>query len=676
MNKPVPWCSFTKASITGAAAVALWLSGTRIVEAQEFTLFTCRDVTTNVQDFAQPYTVPAGITRLAVTLAGASGKGDDLRTSTGGKGAVVSGVLRVTPGDQLSAVAGCRPGGKNGGTGYGVGGNGGNQRTYGNGGGGGGGSAVLRGQPLSEIDLPRLVPLAVAGGGGGGGGVSGLNAGKDGGDAGLNSGTRNTTKGGNGGTNGIGGGAGGGGGGGYRGGTGGNAGSEFGNDGEGGNGGAALIAELDTPMLERGGSPRGNGFVIISPLQEGQPTPTVRIFGARDCAAGGVFDSFIPAAGVMTVGALVVGGSGADTHPTDVTNPEPKRDGGFGARIDAVLDVTPGRQYFVRVGCEGGNEVGGAGLGSGGDPGQHGGAGGGGGASAIFNFDSSPTPSIELLVIAGGGGGVGAYGSNPSFTDRAGHGGDASELGEQGQNGSGGAGGAGGSLPGPDGQKGEDGCSRRGGAGGGGGGGRHGGGRGTSGCFDGGGGGGGGASLLPPGATLISGAAVRRRGNGIVIVHMAPPFNPPGPPNNDFDNAQAITGAGGMVMGTNVNADKEVGEPDHLDIQIVGGEPLGEPNLGGASIWYAWTSSGGEVQFDTCGTTFAPLIAAYTGSVVGALTPVSVTTGRVMCADGTTAPAISFGTSGSGTFYIAIDGKNPGSGPATGTTKLNWGDGG
>ena len=57
-----------------------------------------------------------------------------------------------------------------------------------------------------------------------------------------------------------------------------------------------------------------------------------------------------------------------------------------------------------------------------------------------------------------------------------------------------------------------------------------------------------------------------------------------GPANDNFANAQVISGASGTVTATNVGAGKEAGEPDHAD------------NPGGASIWYAWTAPGASTS--------------------------------------------------------------------------------
>src|SRR5690349_10984004 len=57
----------------------------------------------------------------------------------------------------------------------------------------------------------------------------------------------------------------------------------------------------------------------------------------------------------------------------------------------------------------------------------------------------------------------------------------------------------------------------------------------------------------------------------------------PDPPANDnFANAQIISGCSGSVNGTNVGATKESGEPNHLST-------TNDPNGGGTrSIWYQW----------------------------------------------------------------------------------------
>src|SRR5258706_573100 len=65
------------------------------------------------------------------------------------------------------------------------------------------------------------------------------------------------------------------------------------------------------------------------------------------------------------------------------------------------------------------------------------------------------------------------------------------------------------------------------------------------------------------------------------------------PVNDAFANGQSLSGSTGSVTGSNVNATKEPGEPNH------GGDP------GGHSIWYRWTASvSTPVTIDTIGSSF------------------------------------------------------------------------
>jgi hypothetical protein len=83
-----------------------------------------------------------------------------------------------------------------------------------------------------------------------------------------------------------------------------------------------------------------------------------------------------------------------------------------------------------------------------------------------------------------------------------------------------------------------------------------------------------------------------------------------GPPNDNFGNAQALSGGSGTVNGTNVFASKETAEPNF---------PVNTG--GGRSVWYNWTAPGtGQATFDTNGSTYDTLLAVYTGASVNALT--------------------------------------------------------
>jgi virginiamycin B lyase len=125
-----------------------------------------------------------------------------------------------------------------------------------------------------------------------------------------------------------------------------------------------------------------------------------------------------------------------------------------------------------------------------------------------------------------------------------------------------------------------------------------------------------------------------------------------GPANDLFASARAISGRSGTTTGTSVGATKEVGEPDHVG------------NPGGSSVWFAWTAPvTGTVTFDTIGSTFDTLLAAYTGSAVNALTQTAANDD----ASGVQS-RISFTAVAGTTYRLAIDGYFGDSGPVT----LNW----
>src|SRR6185295_8751242 len=76
-----------------------------------------------------------------------------------------------------------------------------------------------------------------------------------------------------------------------------------------------------------------------------------------------------------------------------------------------------------------------------------------------------------------------------------------------------------------------------------------------------------------------------------------------------FSNAQVLSGNSGTVNGSNSFATREAGEPTN---------PPGTG--GGRSVWYNWTATGtGQVTFDTNGSNFDTILAAYTGTAVNAL---------------------------------------------------------
>ncbi len=125
------------------------------------------------------------------------------------------------------------------------------------------------------------------------------------------------------------------------------------------------------------------------------------------------------------------------------------------------------------------------------------------------------------------------------------------------------------------------------------------------------------------------------------------------PANDNFANAQGVSGASGTATGSNTGATKEAGEPNHAG------------NAGGASIWYRWTAPAtGTATVDTIGSSFDTLLGVYTGSSVSSLTTV---TSNDDCCGGTQSKA-SFPAVNGTTYQIAVDGYKK----AMGSVTLHW----
>lgn len=124
------------------------------------------------------------------------------------------------------------------------------------------------------------------------------------------------------------------------------------------------------------------------------------------------------------------------------------------------------------------------------------------------------------------------------------------------------------------------------------------------------------------------------------------------PANDDFAAAQTISGPAGSIVGTNVDATQEEGEPDHV------------PQSAGRSVWYRWTApAAGRVVFDTCdGPSTDTALAVYVGSSVAALR--RVVRNDDSCEDRS---LVTFAAVAGRSYSIAVDGFQSG-GPFT----LSW----
>ncbi|MDI1248031.1 MAG: hypothetical protein PSV13_04025 [Lacunisphaera sp.] len=89
------------------------------------------------------------------------------------------------------------------------------------------------------------------------------------------------------------------------------------------------------------------------------------------------------------------------------------------------------------------------------------------------------------------------------------------------------------------------------------------------------------------------------------------------PANDNFANAGLVVTPAGDVPPTgftsnNLNATKEFGEPDHVG------------NVGGHSVWWKWTAPGNcRVSAYSENSNFTTVLAAYIGTTIGSLTPVT-----------------------------------------------------
>jgi hypothetical protein len=122
--------------------------------------------------------------------------------------------------------------------------------------------------------------------------------------------------------------------------------------------------------------------------------------------------------------------------------------------------------------------------------------------------------------------------------------------------------------------------------------------------------------------------------------------------NDKFEDSILLDTSSGTTEGSSENASKESDEPNHAGVN------------GGSSIWWRWTASAaGEVTFDTVGSNFDTVLAAYTGQTVSALTVVASNDD----AEGLQSK-VTFETAAGTTYHIAVDGFNG----ASGHVVINW----
>jgi hypothetical protein len=139
--------------------------------------------------------------------------------------------------------------------------------------------------------------------------------------------------------------------------------------------------------------------------------------------------------------------------------------------------------------------------------------------------------------------------------------------------------------------------------------------------------------------------------SGSIVLNLAP--------NNDrFADRVALTGTNFFVLGSNLSATKETGEPNHAG------------NGGGKSIWWTWTApANGSVTFSTVGSGFDTLLAVYTGTAVNGLTEVASNDDEPTGAARTS--LLTFTVTNATTYQIAVDGFNGAAGAVVLTLGFN-----
>jgi hypothetical protein len=154
----------------------------------------------------------------------------------------------------------------------------------------------------------------------------------------------------------------------------------------------------------------------------------------------------------------------------------------------------------------------------------------------------------------------------------------------------------------------------------------------------------------PPGGVLPS------EGEFTLNKVLTPDPPPPGP-ENDAPGVTELIPNSDTSSGSNENAAKFEGEPDHA----------GDP--GGHSLWYYLEApSGGTVTLDTCASGIDTVLAVYTANEANGFDEVTSDDDGASCDGGAgTESSLSFPAEKGRTYHIAIDGK----GGATGTVVVN-----
>jgi len=125
------------------------------------------------------------------------------------------------------------------------------------------------------------------------------------------------------------------------------------------------------------------------------------------------------------------------------------------------------------------------------------------------------------------------------------------------------------------------------------------------------------------------------------------------PANDNFANAEVVSGMQAHVSRTNVDATRETGEGFHVN------------NFGGKSVWFKWTApTSRRMMITLTRSDFNTLLAVYTGNAVNNLTLVAQNDDIIVGSVTNYRSYVSFKPTAGQTYYIAVDGYsniiNPG----------------
>jgi subtilisin family serine protease len=133
-------------------------------------------------------------------------------------------------------------------------------------------------------------------------------------------------------------------------------------------------------------------------------------------------------------------------------------------------------------------------------------------------------------------------------------------------------------------------------------------------------------------------------------------------PNDDFQDAQPLTGGSGQMEGNNRYATWDVGEPQPVERGA---------QIRGNTVWYRWSppEPGGWITFDlTTGTTFDTMLEVYSGNHIEELNPVAINDNF----GGQSGSRISLAALPGTNYSIRVSGKNAFVITAAGTFHLKW----